>query len=86
MAHGWGKEKTAVQSREEALERGQKTRERDPRKVRACRRMWDDEEWQLHGKYHTVEDAQKSIRTHVKKTRSVPTLKWQIDGVDFLPQ
>lgn len=58
---------------------------RDPKKVRLEKRTWDDEEWTLHTKYHTVADAEKAARAMHKREKSVPRPKYQIDGQSFDP-
>lgn len=59
---------------------------RDPKRVRLETRTWEDEEWSLHTKYHTVADAQKAARNLRKQDKyGPPYVKYRIDGQEFEP-
>lgn len=58
---------------------------RDPKKVKLYTRMFDDEEWSLHTRYHTDADARKAAIALHKRDKGTPKRKYRIDDQDFKP-
>ena len=58
---------------------------RDPKKVKLYTRMFDDEEWTLHTRYHTDVDAKKAADALHKRDKGLPKRKYRVNDQPYEP-